>query len=90
MRDEGEGIGTGVQAAFQAAMNSSGTLPVSEAARSVRKPKASKRGRPRTKNTAAARPNGEREMAAPGTLTRTKSLLLAALKVWELKHRIGE
>ncbi len=28
-------------------------------------------------------------MAAAGTLTRTKSLLLAALRVWELKHRIG-
>jgi spore germination cell wall hydrolase CwlJ-like protein len=83
------GIGAGVQAAFQASMNSSGTLPVSEAARRVRKPKASKRGRP-AKNAAPARPNGEREMAAPGTLTRTKSLLLAALKVWELKHRIGE
>jgi hypothetical protein len=72
-------------------MNSSGTLPVSEsAARNVRKPKASKRGRARTKIATPARPNGEREMAAPGTLTRTKSLLLAALKVWELKHRIGE
>jgi hypothetical protein len=28
-----------------------------------------------------------REPAAVGTLTRTKSLLLAALKVWELKQR---
>ena len=34
--------------------------------------------------------NGEHAMAAAGTLTRTKSLLLAALRVWELKHRIGE
>jgi hypothetical protein len=25
-----------------------------------------------------------------GTLSRTKSLLLAALRVWELKHRISE
>jgi hypothetical protein len=25
-----------------------------------------------------------------GTLTRTKSLLLAALRVWELKHRISD
>jgi hypothetical protein len=29
----------------------------------------------------------EREQAAVGTLTRTKSLLLAALRVWELKQR---
>jgi hypothetical protein len=29
-------------------------------------------------------------MAAAGTLTRTKALLLAALKVWELKHRIQD
>ena len=28
--------------------------------------------------------------AAAGTLTRTKALLLAALRVWELKHRIRE
>jgi hypothetical protein len=31
-----------------------------------------------------------REPAAVGTLTRTKSLLLAALRVWELKHRISD
>jgi hypothetical protein len=71
-------------------MNSSGALPVSEsAARRVRKPKAQKRGRGRGKNVSAAG-HGQREMAAVGTLTRTKSLLLAALRVWELKHRIGE
>jgi hypothetical protein len=29
-------------------------------------------------------------MAAAGTLTRTEALLLAALRVWELKHRIHE
>jgi hypothetical protein len=29
-------------------------------------------------------------MAAAGTLTRTKALLLAALKVWELKHRLHD
>ena len=72
-------------------MNSSGSLPVSEsAARRVRKPKAQRRGRPRTRSATTANPNGEREMAAVGTLTRTKSLLLAALRVWELKHRVGE
>ena len=74
-------------------MNSSGHLPVSEsAARRVRKPKAQRKGRARTKSSSVPR-NGEREVsstAAPGTLTRTKSLLLAALKVWELKQRIGQ
>jgi hypothetical protein len=67
----------------------SGHLPVSEST-ALRAPKAKQqRGRPRKRN-GTAQPNGEREMAAPGTLTRTKSLLLAALRVWELKHRVGE
>ena len=42
------------------------------------------RGRPRKHAPAAVGP-GPR-----GTLTRTKSLLLAALRVWELKHRISD
>jgi hypothetical protein len=67
-------------------MNNAGHLPISETARRVGKTKA-RRGRPR-KNSLSAVP--EREMPAVGTLTRTKSLLLAALRVWELKHRIGE
>ena len=63
-------------------------LPVSgSAAHRVRKSKAQRRGRGKS---ATAHPKGEREMAAVGTLTRTKSLLLAALRVWELKHRVGE
>ena len=53
-----------------------------------RKPKA-RRGRPRTK-TQTTPSNGVPHMAAVGSLTRTKALLLAALRVWELKHRIGE
>jgi hypothetical protein len=68
----------------------SGHLPVtSSAARSVRKNnKARKKpGRPRNGSNGH---NGEHAMAAAGTLTRTKSLLLAALRVWELKQRIGE
>ncbi len=60
-------------------MNSSGHLPVSD---SAARPKA-KRGRPRKQTNGAA----PREYAAVGTLTRTKSLLAAALKVWELKQR---
>ncbi len=68
-------------------MNSTGHLPVSDAAvRPLGKGK--RRGRPRKRVTAAAEaPVVVREPAAVGTLTRTKSLLLAALKVWELKQR---
>ncbi len=70
-------------------MNSAGHLPVSEkTARRVRSTKA-RRGRPRKSNHNAPN-NGVREPAAVGTLTRTKSLLLAALRVWELKNRIGD
>jgi hypothetical protein len=48
------------------------------------------------KKTRAAKKSGgpvqssDPELAAPGSLTRTKALLLAALKVWELKHRIHD
>ena len=59
---------------------------MSEKARRVGKAKA-RRGRPRKNTVQDATP---REMPAVGTLTRTKSLLLAALRVWELKHRISE
>jgi hypothetical protein len=59
---------------------------MSEKARRAGKTKA-RRGRPR-KNAAAE--TAVREPAAVGTLTRTKSLLLAALRVWELKHRISD
>jgi hypothetical protein len=59
---------------------------MSEKARRVGKAKA-RRGRPR-KN--AVPNNAVKEQPAVGTLTRTKSLLLAALRVWELKHRISD
>ncbi len=68
-------------------MNSSGHLRISDSA--VRPlAKGRPRGRPR-KILVAAKPGEpvERGMAAVGTLTRTKSLILAALKVWELKQR---
>ena len=69
-------------------MNSAGHLAVSEkTARRVRTTKA-RRGRPRKNHS--AHENGVREPAAVGTLTRTKSLLLAALRVWELKNRVGD
>ena len=67
-------------------MNNAGHLPLSEKARRVGKTKA-RRGRPRKNSALDAR---TKEMPAVGTLSRTKSLLLAALRVWELKHRIGE
>lgn len=72
---------------FGKIMNSIGHLPLSETARRAGKTKA-RRGRPR-KTTSASESAG-REPAAVGTLTRTKSLLLAALRVWELKHRISD
>jgi hypothetical protein len=67
-------------------MNNAGHLPISETARRVGKTKA-RRGRPRKSNV---QDSGVRDLPAAGTLTRTKSLLLAALRVWELKHRISE
>jgi hypothetical protein len=74
-------------------MNSSGHLAVSEATtRRVRKNKAHKRSRNRGRNGKGTQTSHDAgtTMAAAGTLTRTKALLLAALRVWELKHRIHE
>ena len=67
-------------------MNNGGYLPISETARRVGKTKA-RRGRPRKQRDAAVT---EAPLPAVGTLSRTKSLLLAALRVWELKHRITD
>jgi Flp pilus assembly protein TadD len=70
-------------------MNGHASVSTHTAPRTVRKAKSRKKaGRPRTSSN--GHKNGEHAMAAAGTLTRTKSLLLAALRVWELKHRIGE
>jgi hypothetical protein len=69
-------------------LNPSGHLKKSEAA-----------VRPRPKNRTPQKPkrrpktaSGDDEVVRPavGTLSRTKSLLLAALKVWELKNGIRE
>lgn len=65
-------------------MNNAGHLPISETARRAGKTKA-RRARPRKNSVPAV---AVKELPAVGTLTRTKSLLLAALRVWELKHRI--
>jgi len=67
-------------------MNNAGHLPISETARRAGKTKA-RRGRPRKSSVTAV---AVKELPAVGTLSRTKSLLLAALRVWELKHRISE
>jgi hypothetical protein len=74
-------------------MNGSDNATVRESvARRAKKTKGSKRSRTRGKNGKAAQANADpaTTMAAAGTLTRTKALLLAALRVWELKHRIHE
>ena len=75
-------------------MNSSGHLTASHAtARRVKKTKAHKRSRGRNGKSSSNAQNTVHPvttMAAVGTLTRTKALLLAALRVWELKHRIHE
>jgi hypothetical protein len=83
-----QGESAGLEAAFSVGMNNAGHLPISETARRAGNTKAkAKRGRPR-KNTSAQVVS--KELPAAGTLTRTKSLLLAALRVWELKHRISD
>ena len=72
-------------------MNSSGHLTASEAAtRRVKKAKAQRRSRGRNGKNGGSNPDPATTMAAVGTLTRTKALLLAALRVWELKHRIHD
>lgn len=56
-----------------------------------RLPKKKSPKKPKRSPKAAAK-SGESEPTRPavGTLTRTKSLLLAALRVWELKQGIRE
>ncbi|HEV2095335.1 MAG TPA: hypothetical protein VGQ82_02425 [Chthoniobacterales bacterium] len=75
-------------------MDSSGHLPVSEsAARQIKtkgQPKGQPKGRTRSRRTTRPEANAEPHLAAPGTLSRTKALLLAALRVWELKQRTGQ
>jgi hypothetical protein len=70
-------------------LNPSGHLKKSEAAVRPRpKNRAPQKSKRRTKPAAG----GEDEKVRPavGTLSRTKSLLLAALKVWELKNGIHD
>ena len=67
-----------------------GELKVSEA--TVRRlPKRKTQKKPKRNAKAAAKnTDDEPARAAVGTLTRTKSLLLAALRVWELKQGIRD
>ena len=70
-------------------MNTTAHIGVSHPARRVKKAQGhKKRGRPRNGKSSAHAYDAT--MAAAGTLTRTKALLLAALRVWELKHRIHD
>jgi hypothetical protein len=67
-----------------------GELKVSQATvRRVPKRKTQKKSK-RGPKAAAKTADGEPVRAAVGTLTRTKSLLLAALRVWELKQGIRD
>ena len=89
-------MGYGICGKYGDYMSTSGHLTVSEsAARRVKKNKTQKRPRGRGRNgKTASNPHIGADpattMAAVGTLTRTKALLLAALRVWELKHRIRD
>ena len=73
-------------------MNGNGHLTVSpSAAKRVRRTKSNGR-KPKSRSRNG---NGATKVVCPGlpaagTLARTKALLLAALRVWELKHRISE
>ncbi|MDQ3199669.1 MAG: hypothetical protein M3Q46_10900 [Verrucomicrobiota bacterium] len=69
-------------------LNPSGHLAQSEAAVRPRPKNRSKSPKRRAKTAPGT--DGEAVRPAVGTLTRTKSLLLAALKVWELKNGIRD
>ena len=74
---------------IMAPINSGGHLKTSERAlRRLPKKKALRKGKTRLKKNGAA--GDEATRPAVGTLSRTKSLLLAALRVWELKNGIRE
>jgi hypothetical protein len=79
-----------IQLRIMGPITSGGDLKLSKpAVRQLPKRKTSKKTKRGRKTTTAKIP-GEENRAAVGTLTRTKSLLLAALKVWELKQGIRD
>jgi hypothetical protein len=55
----------------------------------MRKTKASTR-KPKGRSRNGSTKPSSSDLPAPGTLARTKALLLAALRVWELKHRVSD
>ncbi len=72
-------------------MNGNGSLTISETAtKRVRKTKASARKPKGRSRNGSTKPSASPDLPAAGTLARTKALLLAALRVWELKHRVGD
>lgn len=72
-----------------APINSGGNLEVSETA--IRRlPKKKSPRKPKRRPKAARGDDDEPIRPAVGTLSRTKSLLLAALRVWELKQGIRD
>lgn len=75
-------------------MNGNGHLTVStSAAKRVRRTKSNGRKaktRSHNGNGAAKSAAVSQNLPAAGTLARTKALLLAALRVWELKHRVSD
>jgi len=78
-----------LEAALQVGEMKNGQLPNGAAvARRVRNGNARKRGRPRNSHKTSARVSSA--LPSVGTLARTKALLLAALRVWELKHRVSD
>jgi len=53
--------------------------------------KASSRKTPGLRRSASFKKDGAaHQPAGAGTIARTKALLLAAMRVWELNHRVGE
>jgi hypothetical protein len=71
-------------------LNPSGHLQKSEAAVRPRPKNRTKTARRPKKSAPVAAEDGEKIRPAIGTLSRTKTLLLAALKVWELKNGIRD
>jgi len=49
----------------------------------------SRKTRRRRRTAGAKRNGGAKQSPSAGTLARTKELLLAAMRVWESKHRAG-
>ncbi|PYL46972.1 MAG: hypothetical protein DMF40_10465 [Verrucomicrobia bacterium] len=73
-------------------MNGNGHLTVStSAAKRVRRTKSNgRKPKTRSRNGNGTTKVVSRDLPAAGTLARTKALLLAALRVWELKHRVTD